>query len=46
MVKFCFHFAYAALDVTELTRDVDWQQVCTIIELVPEGVMLVERILG
>lgn len=46
MAKICLHLAYAALDETESTRDVDWQRVYSIIELLREGVMPVERIPG
>ena len=46
IAKVCLHLAYAALDKPESTREVDWQRVCTIIELVREGVMPIERIPG
>ena len=46
VAKVCLHLAYAAMDETEPTREVDWNWICTIIELVREGVMPVERIPG
>ena len=46
VAKVCLHLAYAALDEIESTREVDWQRICTIIELVREGIMPVERIPG
>ena len=46
VAEVCLHLAYAALNGTESTREIDWQRVCTIIELVREGVMPVERIPG
>ena len=44
--KVCLHLAYAAMDATEPTQEVDWEWVCAIVELFREGVIPVERIPG
>lgn len=42
----CLHLAYAALDETESMPEDCWNWICSIIELVREGVMPVERVPG